>query len=222
MKRLISTTCLCMLFVSSIALAEDLNPPEWWGWHGTTWQGWEFDTPDPGPMSPDWGEYLPSTYLIVTPGPGMGWLEYDRPYQYAYDPENPDGGVVGLGVWELSGSIDAIVDNWPEPNPEKCIWIQITWRPQDVGEFPIIYLSDPLGGQIGPVTEPINVIPLGPDWIHSTYEIVLGYNPPDEFIHIEGTINVDELVIDTWCVPEPATVGLLGLGALILLRKRRA
>jgi hypothetical protein len=33
---------------------------------------------------------------------------------------------------------------------------------------------------------------------------------------------VDRLVFDTWCVPEPATLSLLGLGsAAILLRWRR-
>ena len=32
---------------------------------------------------------------------------------------------------------------------------------------------------------------------------------------------VDQIVIDTICIPEPVTVCLLGLGALALLRKRR-
>ena len=37
----------------------------------------------------------------------------------------------------------------------------------------------------------------------------------------ECTTYIDELVIDTICVPEPATIFLLGLGGMALLRKRR-
>ena len=224
MKKLITICLVCasVLLTVGNALAADLYCPEWADGPNTTCQAWEFDTDDPGPMAPDWGNYLPSTGLIVTPGEGMGWLEEDHPYFYGYDEETEEEIWIGYGVWELSGTIEVRVDNFPEPNPEKQIWIQLTWRPQDVeGGIPIILLEDPLGGQIGPVTDPVNEIQLGSDWTHSAYEIVLDWNPPDEYIRIEGNINVDELVIDTWCVPEPTTVALLCLGSLSLLRRKR-
>jgi hypothetical protein len=60
----------------------------------------------------------------------------------------------------------------------------------------------------------------GTDWITSIYDITIWPNPAEEWIAIKGDILVDELGIRTECVPEPATIGLLGLGGLALLRLR--
>jgi hypothetical protein len=40
-----------------------------------------------------------------------------------------------------------------------------------------------------------------------------------EVFLIEGDIEVDEIVIDTWCILEPATLALLLLGGFALLRR---
>ena len=202
MRKLV-TISLCLLIGVSTALADDLNPPPWWGGPGTTWQGWEFTTPDPGPIAPDFGDYLTSTQLTVTPGPGMEWIDMD-----------PSG---RQGIWPLSGQIDVVVDNWPELNPEKWIWVQITWRPQDPGEEPIFTDIFP---EPGLPPELVDEIQLADGWIHSTYEWKLDFNPTEEWITIGGTIDVDELVVDTWCIPEPATIMLLGLGSLLLCRRK--
>jgi hypothetical protein len=208
---------VCMLLTAGMALAAiDINPPPWWQETNTTWQVWEFSSSDAGPIEPDWDGYLLGTHLTITPA--SDWLAQDLPCEYI-----PEIGLgAGFGVWQLSGgSINAFVENFQQPNPQKRIWIQITWRPQESGDCPVIYLQDSLGGQLGPVTNPLSVIQIGSDWIHSTYEIVLNYNPPDEIIRIAGSINVDDLVIDTWCssIPEPATITLLAIGSLILSRR---
>ena len=45
--------------------------------------------------------------------------------------------------------------------------------------------------------------------------------PEFEVIRISGDIYLDEMVIDTYCVPEPASMSLLCLGALALIHKRK-
>jgi len=59
------------------------------------------------------------------------------------------------------------------------------------------------------------------DWNVTLYKITIWPNPAEEWIAIKGDIVVDQLEIVTECIPEPATMGLLGLGSLALLRNRR-
>jgi len=224
----------CGLAVAGMTLpaaAEDLQPPWWRGELSTTSQVWEFSDPTTPPgvaippdgPAPGGNDPLDSTQLIWEPGPTPWdhWLEQDQPYEYE------PGEWVGLGVIPLSGWIDVIVDNHdPKPENEKWIWVQVTWRPQDEGEEPIFEGLEP-----APVDPPVIVeeiwLGVGQDgdplaWRETTYFWKLDWNPPDESFTISGTINIDELVIDTWCVPEPATLALVAIGAVALLRRKRA
>ncbi len=195
------------LFLAAPALGDDLYPPPWRGEWSTTSQYWEFMTPNLGPLQPDGSPaggqpWLPSTNVVVTPY--GDWISYD-----------PISGREG--IWPLSGEIDVTVDNHNPPNLYKWVWVQLTWRPQQPNCEPSICEFNPL--PVG-CPEIKSEITLPGGWYHTTYFWEIRPNPPDEFFTIRGFIDVDELVVDTWCIPEPGTLGLLVLGSLALLRRR--
>lgn len=196
MNKLIIVTCLAItLTISSTASAT----PTWRGDPGSTYQEWEFNSD------------------VYEPVPDV----VNNPYGTPSLRVTSNGGWVTPGAWYL-GEIDVLIPNSDVPNPEKRIWIQLTWQPADndpflqgdpfvaVGPFDNMTMSRYDDGQA--VT----------DRIHSTFDITISPNPLEEWIAIKGDILVDELVIDTICIPEPATICLLGLGTLTLLRRKRS
>jgi len=190
---LITVCVLAVLGATSVASAT------------TTYHLWEFNTDDPMPDADDsqLGPGIAPAKLRVTPGP-LGWQD---------------------GVWSLSGEIDVIVYNDPAPRERKEIKILLTWRPgEDLDPF--LVEAPSVGVAVGPdyqttgtgFDEEIS----GTPWLLSTYDFTLWPNPPLEGITIKGDILVDRLEIWTECIPEPATMALLGFGSLALLRRRRA
>lgn len=217
MKKLILAIIAVYVAMAQTAVAEDIYPPLWRGLPGTTSQVWEFNEPiEPGEPG----------YWILPDGPApngppplenteLHWIPGDEPWDH-WLPED----MGRFGVVPLSGFLDVVVDNYDtHPENYKLIWLQLTWRPQDVGEEPIFTNLDPVPDMLPAL---MDEVPLGSGWMASTYSWGFYYNPPSEMFTIGGTINVDELVIDTWCMPEPATIALLGLGALGLIRRKRS
>ncbi len=232
MKKM-TLTIVVVFLLGNLALAStidpplnDEQPPYWRGQWSTTYQYWHFLTPDtgepagagvtpdgPGPLvetnpgQPYDPGYLPSTMLWVYPA--GDWIASDGPSNR-------------VGIWPLSGYIDVIVDNHDPENEFKTVWLQVVWRPDAAGSGaePIIdNLDPPARADYQPrlIAPPVD---LGSGWYENTYEWRIYPNPEAEKFTISGGIDIDQLIIDTWCVPEPATLLVLALGLIPALLKR--
>ena len=188
------------------------DPTGWWseGLHTATYQQWEFS----------------QGFDVVT-------ATLENPYGDPYvelinaDYPNPDGPQLGpdgetyintihVGSDGTSGGIDIIVYNDPNPNDWKVVFVQIT---ADKAPGP----SGPTTNPPGSVTYPQPAIQHAGTWYTFTAEIWIPGNPAMEIIHYDFPFSTDisEIVVHTICIPEPVTMSLLGVGGLMLLRRRR-
>jgi len=198
------------------ALADDIVIP-WWRdgkdpnpeTNKSTLQWWEFGDNSSANVPAEDGYVNPQDALLIANiFPPATWTS---------------GPLFGRsGVWSLSeGAIMTLqIPNYTD-GPEKKIWIQLTWMPQQEDAEPSANLMLTLPPYTFFDESLVTTQPLGGDgWMHSTYLIVVQPNPSLEAINITGDIYVDEVVVDTIC-PEPATMALLGLAVPFVLRRRR-
>ena len=220
MTKHLTIAWLCVTVLALPALADDVDPPPWrgaTGWVGATWDTWEGN---PGPMFPDgWEHNIPG---------GVG-----EPYAHAADAGYLAffGGEIRRADVLQAPADDALLfflDNWDEPNPEKKVRVQITYH-SDGGQ--------PLAFNVWPTAEPAGTpqyIPAVPtaihprdafgEWFTGVYDFSLFPNPPAEVIGLKFDSYpafVDQVVIETICVPEPASMALLAAGGLAMFVRRR-
>lgn len=186
-----------LLFVAGSARAV----PFWnIGDPGSTYQVWEFTD--------------------VTIANGGGWVatpEIDgNPYMGILVAEIS----VQAGDWDGDGffgegiGVRLEIPNRPEAQPYKEIWVEAGFT----GELASLGVTTFNGGTVSdPTFEAPNII----GW-------QIWPNPYKEDIYFTiwpeqtgAQAYLDWVRVDTICIPEPATMCLLGLGGLILLRKRR-
>jgi len=184
-----------------------------------------------------------STDPIATPGNGIPGAIYDGiddPVLWESDFVEVTGDVVwdadkqALGLFDApaggaSGSIIIHVDNWERPWPVKHIYEEIFFTVEGgVSHLYVDYLNLPDGYDEGPWWGDSTLGQPGPDhWVQ--YWVEVKPNPPWEEIVIlidtpeGGSIYLNNLHIATECIPEPATMVLLGLGSLmsVISRKHR-
>jgi hypothetical protein len=147
---------------------------------------------------------------------------------------------VGGGLWMLlpgipggpvGGELQFTVPNVDQPNIPKQLWLQVTFSTIGNPPAPDLDVFALLGPGGGPAfTEVVNqrsFAASGPNRINLKTLWTFDSCPPEELITIAAPnvpIAIEQVVIDTQCVPEPQSWLLFGLGSVILgllLRVRR-
>jgi hypothetical protein len=137
-------------------------------------------------------------------GPTATWpsgMEIFGTWEEPVDPCDPCGPVETWGWYE--GPLDEWDPSWPDPTDS---WGEEYW-------FDAVLINSGLR----------------PDgWIHEVFKITYDFNPDFEWFEggfwddMAQTVLIDQIVIETLCyVPEPATMVLLGLGSLLMIRRKR-
>lgn len=225
MRRCMVFSCvLAALFAALPALAGDNLPPPW---PRTLPDG----TPAPNVTYQCW-TFTNGPEMIVPPDPGW-WNPHGVPVGPRIIPADPNNPPIWLpefggrsGVWCLNPGdmLEFDIPNWYMPPPfEKAIWVQIKhlFGPPRVD---VLY-PHPAGSGVSPAA-PLGSVPVGPPgtpWVESAYGTILPFCPDFEVIKITALeqMYIDQVCIDTICIPAPGAAALLGLGGLIAARRRR-
>jgi len=200
-----------IIVTTSVGFADDFAAPPWRNSDGTTWQEWTFSTSQKGPLNPD--------YFFNDIGMAQLWV--DTSYGWI------DTSGQRQGIWPL-GELDIFIPNYLDNSPGtmKEIAIQLTWKsagnnwiPDQPGVLIVPdYSGDPSGYVADISREDVEIVN---GWVHTIFTINVRPNPSEEWIAIKGDILVDQVVIDTYCIPEPATIMLFGIGGILMLVRRK-
>jgi hypothetical protein len=203
-----------------VAQADDLFPPPWRGDPGSTFQHWTFDDDD-NPAEPEFWDNPYGTATATMSGPMANWLGSD--------------GFPREGLWGDLDAMDLWVPDHPEPLPYKDIWLQVTYMYVNLGVFQYRAPTVDIPGAEYLEGDDVFLEYNNPDfpelgeWRLQFSKWRIEPNPPEETIALtwppfggewpRGV--VDQVVVDTICIPEPAGLALLVLGGALLMVRRR-
>lgn len=198
---------------TSLAFAGDAFPPPWRGDPGSTVQIWQFQDP-----SSPFPEHFINPYGIpqLEIVPGNEWL-----------PGPPELPGYSGGVWCIpaGGSLSFNIPNVLDTTQEKEIYFQIKYF--SPGTVPTPSGVDAAGNQAqtcGPIFTPSpGPVPGQSYWAGSLCFPFCAGGETITFSNVNPTqpMYIDQVVIDTRCIPTPASLALLGLAGLVVVRRRR-
>lgn len=210
MRRLFVSTAAALL--AAPAFADDLTPPSWRFSPGSTVQHWDFSAgpaggaPDALPLNNPYGT------PILTPIGASTWFPAANGRS---------------DIWDISGGgfLSFRVPNTGNQAQQKNLWLQVTF-------FSIAALPPPTYTLVSPAGAftlvSSQVTPLANGWYHELTQWNTPSCPPFETIQImpgqAGAITlIDQVVIDTQCipVPGPSAAAPLALAGLAAFRRRR-
>jgi len=221
---------LLLLLVFCVSTLASPSSKVWWDRSdpGAVYAEWYFSTPD-NPATPE-------SYS----GPGVPQALIDPSgVSHSLEPGWYGTYLGKTGVWHGDLTmVNLSLDNIPNQNPYKEIWVKVCFRgellpndnfpnfpPEEYG--PMVYPGLVTGGD----PSMFDVVEIGREYSfdEDMWRILeIGWriypNPDFEDIflafHNSGA-DIDYIIVDTICIPEPATLLILGLGSVMLLAKRR-
>ena len=221
-------TVVVALFCSHIAMGDDLLPPSWprlGEQNLSTSAEWEFLTGASGPGAEPDGDELD---LIVGNGGGGPYVQAGDGMTWEFEVGAGQGDPWAdgrSGSWvagPAGGTLEFCVPNWIDVEPLKLIHVQIAFdSPAGTGHPMVsnVWGFDPTVGNVTGTQD--QGVSTGPHFRYEDWRIVP--NPDWEYVILDVPPHavIDQVVIDTISLPEPATLSLLTLGALAVMRRKR-
>ena len=203
------TAVLCATYINTFgALVADLNPPSWRGQDGTTIQSWSFLNDDILPIADSYS----NLYGIPTVSEEIVGTWHDSTYKQ--------------DTWLTDNIIFCIPTN--DNASEISYRIQAVWDPSATTPVELrFYLSDTQGNVYQ--AEIIDDYKLS-GWEYTTFELTVENTGNYSLLYFDAyapamdrTLNtfINEVIIDTKDVPEPASIILLSVGSIFLKRKHK-